>query len=324
VENVEIEDVEEDFLKELYRLNFTQGLTYCSYRKWCADAGVLDSECNRGYNRLIDSGLAKAAAMGMTMAITAEGTLYLETGNLVDPQLAEEQDQCRKTILRRGAEEYARNGRRGLVYFRHVAPEVNVSERVFNMNLFLLRDIGAIELRGQNFVLTEHGRKLVKALDFSERIEARWVELKHGEAMTPQTRGHALEELLAEIARWDGLDVETRVRSTGEENDLVISEGHDHFLVSCKWEKKRASSDYLDSLRMRLLKRPGTLGMLVSVGGFTRDLVKEAEGNTSLGLVMLLGRGDLERLFTGQVRLGEMMVDRHTTLARYRRAVFED
>jgi hypothetical protein len=64
--------------------------------------------------------------------------------------------------------------------------------------------------------------------------------------------------------------------------------------------------------------------MLVSVGGFSKELVQEAESNTSLGMVMLFGRGDLERLFTGQERLADMLVERHTTLARYRRAVFED
>ena len=241
----------------------------------------------------------------------------------MDQALAEAQDECRKTVLRLAFAEYEKNGRRGLLFAHHLAFEVQVPERVLHTNLFLLRDIFAIEFHGQNFKLTEHGLALVEALDFHDRVEGRWKELEEGSGMTPQARGHALEELLAGAARREGLDVETRVRSTGEENDLVISKGHDHFLVSCKWEKKRAPNHYLESLRMRLLKRPGTFGMLVSVGGFSQELVREAEGNTSLGMVMLFGRGDLDRLFTGSARLGEMMVERHTTLARYRRAVFE-
>ena len=322
--SVDLTNDDLDFLRELYRLNFTQGLTHLSYRNWCEKRGVEYEQCQRGYDRLTDSGVVESAAMAMTVALTASGVIHLENNGLVEPQFSASQDECRKLILRRGFDEHQRSGRRGLVPIHEIEHEASVPERVVHQNLTFLRDIYAIEFQARYFKLTHHGLQLVEAMDLHDRVESRWNELRRGDGIKPQARGHALEELLADTARNEGLDVKTRVRASGEENDLVISKGHDHFLVSCKWEKKRAPNHYLESLRMRLLKRPGTFGILVSVGGFSKELVKEAEGNTSLGMVMLFGRGDLDRLFTGQAHLREMMLDRHMTLARYRRAVFEE
>ena len=76
--NIEFTDVDLDFLRELYRLNFTQGLSHLSYREWCERHKVDGEACRRGYDRLVESGTAKAAALGMTMAITASGILHLE------------------------------------------------------------------------------------------------------------------------------------------------------------------------------------------------------------------------------------------------------
>ncbi|RYG95579.1 MAG: hypothetical protein EON58_13880 [Alphaproteobacteria bacterium] len=256
--------------------------------------------------------------------ITASGIIYLEDSRLADPELAARQDACRKEILTCGKEEHVENGSLGAVGIDDLEKAVDVPDRVLHANLYFFRDLYVLVFQGRRFRLTDRGLLLADAVHFQDRIEKRWQELCAGNGMSPQVRGHALEEILAESARSEGLNVETRVRSVGEENDLVISRDHDHFLVSCKWEKKRAANHYLESLRMRLLKRPGTLGILASVGGFSKELVREAESNTSLGIVMLFGRGDLDRIFTGKARLADMMVERHTSLARYRRALFED
>lgn len=312
-----------EFLKELHSRNFTEGLTHMSYRDWCEARNVSGEECARSYQQLTDAGLMDAQAFGMTVGLTAEGICFLEDNRHVDAKFIGTQVQCRRLILRRGFEAYEHSGSRGRVRVHQLALEAEVHERVLHRNIFFLRDVLALEMEGQSFRLTERGVDLYQSVQFRDRIESRWEELCSGETMSPQVRGHALEDLLAELASFEGLMVDTRVRSPGEENDLVISKDHDHFLVSCKWEKTVAPNQYLEVLRMRVLKRPGTLGILVSVGGFSGELVREAESNTSLGMVMIFGRGDLDRLFRGEERLGDMMLDRHRTLARYRKAVFE-
>jgi hypothetical protein len=257
----ELTQTEVEFLQELYRTAFTYGLSRLSYQDWCEEKGIDPEESRRCNQRLIDAGVAEATAIGKTMmGITASGIIHLGRNRLADFELAAAQDECRKAILRCGVEEHEKKSSLGLIYVNNLAREVAVPERVLHANLFFLRDLYVIEFHGLNFRLTDHGLDLAAAVAFHDPIEFRWRELCDGGKMSPQARGHALEEVLASLAESEGLDVETRVRSAGEENDLVISRGHDHFLVSCKWKKKRAPNHFLESLRMRLLKRPGSSG----------------------------------------------------------------
>lgn len=312
-----------EFVQELYNRNFTQGMTHMPFRDWCTEKGLDHSETLRNYERITDSGLVKSAGLGMMLRISPTGISHIERNRLANIELIKQQDECRKTILQCGVDVYEIHGKLGLVFVKELETKVSVQPRVLHANLFLLRDWSVIETMGMNYSLTSRGHELVAALNFREKVEAQWAELTAGETMSPQARGHALEELIAEQARNEGMAVDTRVRSNGEENDLVLSQGHLHFLVSCKWENGRAPAHYLDTVRIRIQKRPGTLGVLVSVGGFSEELIREAESNTSLGLVMLLGKGDLKRLFEGKEQLNNMLIDRHTALARYRRVLFE-
>lgn len=314
--------IEQEFLRELYQLNFTDGLSQLDYGEWLQNRGIGYDDQLRSHQRLMDSKFAKGMYLGMSTTLTDQGIQYLEVNGLVDEELAAKQDKVRRLVLKRLDEEYQTNGSFGRIYADRLEWEVDVSREVLERNLSHLEASFLIEREYGGLSITEIGRQVVAAFTFYDRIEDRWKELCAGESMKPQARGHALEDLLTDLARHEGFQVEPRARSIGEENDLVLSRGHEHFIVSCKWEKKRAPNQYLESLRMRILKRPGSLGMLVSVGGFSKELVQEAEGNTSLGMVMLFGRGDLDRLFTAEAKLRDLMEERHAVLARYRRVLF--
>lgn len=310
-------------LQELYRDDFTQGPSRLPFEEFCNEQHVPRSAIYKSFRHLTESGLAEPASIGMYLRLTSEGVNYLELNGLVDQALSAAQDECRKLILKKAYEAYEEHGRQSRLHLDQVRYDAKVSLGACASNLYYLRDRMFVSIEHSHFQITEFGMEAWRYLQFSENIEATWRELLEGTSMSPQARGHALEKLLEAIALSENLQVETNVRSTGEENDLVIGRGHDHFLLSCKWEKKRAPAHYLDSLRMRLQKRPGTLGVLVSVGGFTKDLVREAESNTSLGMVMLFGKGDLENLFTGKTRLKELLEERHSFLVKYRKVFFE-
>lgn len=317
-----ITPVEREMLEELYEGHFRDNLRGVKLFEWCAAKG-LDEEAARAlYRKLSDElGLVESKTIGLVPGITLEGIAYVEAQGWCH-KVAQRQDELRKVLLRAGLRHRRAEGRHSWLAWGQTLRESGFGEEEYNR---WLEQKYLVERTAGVYRLTDIGVHIAERLEFQESIESRWETMKAvTDVQGVKKRGHELEDLLGVVAEAEGLAVDTQVRSNGEENDLVISADFHHFLVSCKWEKGPAKAEYLDILRARIMKRTvQTNGVLVSVGGFSSELVKEAESNTSIGLVVLVGRGDLERLFQGELRLRDLLLERHTALARYRRTIFE-
>lgn len=326
-ENLSLEPLQVELLTQLYVDLFENRSDRVDLLAWCKERGI-DREGAMKLYRVLheDLDLIASKVIGLYPGLTLRGTLLVEQNGLAPAELIARQDQIRRHLIARGMEARRRDGKFGRVHVHQAMRDGGFAEHELHGNYFFLLETYIIE--GQtvgSYRLTDHGIEVAERLELQDSFEARWEAMKLVTGKREvQKRGHDLEDLLAELAASEGLSVESRVRSVGEENDLVISQDYHHFLTSCKWEKGKAKSEYLDILRARIMKRTTqTNGVLVSVGGFSAELVKEAESNTSTGLVVLIGKGDLERLFKGEVRLSEMLLERHTAMVRYRRAIFE-
>jgi Restriction endonuclease len=133
-------------------------------------------------------------------------------------------------------------------------------------------------------------------------LRKRWNELeapppnltRQALARWKRERGYALERLLVDLARAEGLDAEYGYHLTGEQVDGYFVVDHRHFLLEAKWhELPVAASDvfaFQGKLRGKLL---GTLGFFVSAGKFAVDAPLALVYGKEID-VLLADRGDIE------------------------------
>src|SRR5262245_6333945 len=134
-----------------------------------------------------------------------------------------------------------------------------------------------------------------------------WLRKRWGELCAPspsltrsalarwkRERGYALERLLVDLARAEGLDAEYGYHRTGEQVDGYFVVDHRHFLLEAKWhEVPIAASDvfaFQGKLRGKLL---GTLGFFVSAGKFADEAPLALVYGKEID-VILADRGDIE------------------------------
>jgi hypothetical protein len=120
-------------------------------------------------------------------------------------------------------------------------------------------------------------------------------------------RGYALERLIVDLARAEGLDAEYGYHRTGEQVDGYFVVDHRHFLLEAKWhEIPIAASDvfaFQGKLRGKLL---GTLGLFVSAGKFATDAPSALVYGKEID-VLLADRDDIELALQTERSFGEMV-----------------
>lgn len=107
-------------------------------------------------------------------------------------------------------------------------------------------------------------------------------------------RGYALERLLVDLARIEGLEAEPGYIHAGEQVDGNFVLEHRHFLLEAKWhEVPIAASEvfaFQGKLRGKLL---GTLGLFVSAGRFAEETPSALVRGKPID-VLLADRDDIE------------------------------
>lgn len=143
--------------------------------------------------------------------------------------------------------------------------------------------------------------------------------LKHGTELTPQARGHALERLLQAIFEEEGWECEVNVKTRSQENDLIIHQGREYFLVEAKWEEKgKASPEYISRLRDKVMDRPWSrFGIFVSMTGYTDGVTDSVERRMSDCLILLFSGQDVEDTVYGRRRFTDILDERfHLAMSR--------
>ncbi len=130
--------------------------------------------------------------------------------------------------------------------------------------------------------------------------------LRDQQGFTPQGRGQRLNHFIAELfGCWD-IEATASVRSTGEIDVAFELDGR-QFIVEAKWERNRANIDPILKLRGRVRQRlGGTVGLCLSMSGFTSEAVKQLKEGEQLS-VLLLSREHLEAMLAGFIPPPEMI-----------------
>lgn len=122
----------------------------------------------------------------------------------------------------------------------------------------------------------------------------------------PQQRGYRLEKVLKGLFQLFDLDPKASFRITGEQIDGAFSfEGTD-YLLEAKWQKDPVAAKELDSLAGKISRKlENTLGLFLSINGFSEDGVK-AHSSGKL-LVILMDGSDLMAVLEGRIDLVQLL-----------------
>jgi hypothetical protein len=106
----------------------------------------------------------------------------------------------------------------------------------------------------------------------------------------PQQRGRAFEDYVAALFAASHFEV-TKDAGTARprQTDLLATRAADTYLIECKWRAARADIDDVDSLRSRLRRTSGAVGLLVSNSGFSGTAISEVADHRHQPILLLSG-----------------------------------
>lgn len=136
-----------------------------------------------------------------------------------------------------------------------------------------------------------------------------------------QERGYALENILYETFQLFDLRPQGPFRRMGEQIDGAFYHDGNHFLLEAKWTKNPSNlSDLRDLDGAVSSSLDNTLGLFVSLNGFTNDSLKAyAQGNRPK-LICMDGT-DLTAVLNGQIDFNDLL-KRKRDIAVQRRLIF--
>jgi hypothetical protein len=132
------------------------------------------------------------------------------------------------------------------------------------------------------------------------------------EGYTAQTRGQRFNGLLADMFRAWGHRARSDLNHRGN-IDVAVAIGHQRFVLEAKWEDKPIVTGAISKLQKRVTQRlGGTIGVFVSMSGYTEDALVDVKDGQRLEVV-LLDRGHVEAMLSGfcpPEELMKLMLDR--------------
>jgi len=131
----------------------------------------------------------------------------------------------------------------------------------------------------------------------------------------PQKRGFRLERIIRELFELFDLDPKASFRITGEQIDGAFTQEGTDFLFEAKWQQELVGASGLDSLAGKLgRKLENTLGLFLSINGFSKDGVKaHASGRR---LIILMDGSDLMAVLEGRIDLFQLLSRKRRNASR--------
>ena len=138
-----------------------------------------------------------------------------------------------------------------------------------------------------------------------EEIKAEFFQLIGSD--DPHKRGFLLEKVLKRLFDVFDLDPKASFKITGEQIDGAFSfEGTD-YILEAKWQSKPVAAKELDGLTGKLSRKlENTLGLFLSINGFSNDAVKTHESGRRL--VLLMDGSDLTAVLEGRIDLVQLLL----------------
>ena len=150
-------------------------------------------------------------------------------------------------------------------------------------------------------------QKMRSSMAFSERLEdlkARFLSIATNE--NHQERGYDLEKLLNDLFILFDLDPKSSFKITGEQIDGAFTFDNQDYLLESKWQKKQLSASDLYEFGGKISgKLKNTLGLYISLEGFSNDCLKVE--NPILKSMILLDGLDLMMVLDGRIKLNDLI-----------------
>ncbi|MGD1105725.1 MAG: restriction endonuclease [Terracidiphilus sp.] len=104
-------------------------------------------------------------------------------------------------------------------------------------------------------------------------------------------RARRFEKIVAEVLGASGFDVDLdSPAATPRQSDLLVEGNGEIYLWELKWHSRPATIDHVHGLRDRLrTMRPGVVGVLCSISGFTKTALDDVTTNRSAEVLLIDG-----------------------------------
>jgi hypothetical protein len=134
-------------------------------------------------------------------------------------------------------------------------------------------------------------------------------------AEKPHRRGYQLEKLLRDLFELFDLDPKASFRLTGEQIDGAFTFEATDYLLEAKWQDELVSIQDLDAFSGKLTRKlENTLGLFLSVNGFSEDAVRTH--STGRRLMLLMDGSDLMAVLEGRIDLVQLLLRKRRAAAQ--------
>jgi hypothetical protein len=164
----------------------------------------------------------------------------------------------------------------------------------------------------------------LRAAEQHRGVTDRLTELTRGYfeilAKDPQPRGYSLERFLPELFACFDIDSKPAFRLVGEQIDGAFSFEGTEWLFECKWQKSLIGVEDLDAFGGKIQRRlENTLGLFLSINGFSPDGIKAYSKNRSV--MILMDGADLMAVLDGRITL-DLLIRRKKAHAGQKGGIF--
>lgn len=123
----------------------------------------------------------------------------------------------------------------------------------------------------------------------------------------PQQRGYRLEKIIRELFELFDLDPRASFKIVGEQIDGAFTFDATDYLFEGKWQQDPVGASELDVLAGKLSRKlDNTLGLFLSINGFSEDGVKAHSSGRRL--MLLLDGSDLMAVLEGRIDLIQLLL----------------
>ncbi|MGW4441916.1 restriction endonuclease [Streptomyces sp. NPDC004682] len=147
-----------------------------------------------------------------------------------------------------------------------------------------------------------------------------------GAMSSAHRRGLALEKMLERLFQRAHFRVQ---RNAGvakpRQTDLLAGYGESRYVIEAKWEKSPVGVNTFDTVRARMERAvPNTVGVIVSISGFTDTVIKQVVEYRGRQPILLIGERELLQAFRAPHSLSRMLRSKWDELAIHGRAHLDE
>lgn len=324
---MENDEIKKLILQRAYSGAFEDGISLeFNLHDFAEKNGINKNTAWKAFDELQALGLIREYAIGGIVAPTSKGLLFSEKNKIIDIKLFEYQNTVRMQLLLslNNIQERSQSG--DMINWMEWIKEAGVSNQDFSNNEKIMSEIGLIRNQGIHYYsITLIGKEIVRDYKMKKQRHETFKRLLGLEGVTKQQRGHELENLLADIAEYEKWNVNKRVRSQGQEIDIILNIGLHYFLCSCKWEKDPVQPNEVELLESRVRSRATTNGgILFSMSGFTDNCIEEMRLKISSCLIIPFGPDDINKIFHNEITMSAMIDQKIDLIMNHRKILVDN